>query len=264
MSLQELQNRVYNENPNCRVEGKGNRIAIYFSSNNLYWPDTKECFEQAVIQKDRYEWTRQRIRRCSKHIFVRDVYKEWYATGINKDANDIDSLFELLKKETEGCVELITVGSSAGGYAAVLFGTWLNADLIFSFNGQWELNSAIKRDNYTRLEELRNNCGSYYDIVNKVGDTKNVFYFISKNSKWDIEQVDYSKKLNLNRIFFATEHHGIPFLKVALPVVLNMNRDQLIRLSNKTYNPILFTIRCVGFVKTMQGAYSQMKVKIKK
>ena len=52
--------------------------------------------------------------------------------------NTIPLLLEWLKKETRG-YEVYTVGSSAGGYAAVLFGYSLNAERIISFNGQFIL-----------------------------------------------------------------------------------------------------------------------------
>ena len=42
------------------------------------------------------------IKRASKHIFVRDVFKTWYITGINSKINNVPLLAELLRKETEG------------------------------------------------------------------------------------------------------------------------------------------------------------------
>lgn len=151
------------------------------------------------------------------------------------------------------------VGSSAGATAAVLFGAMLNADLIYNFNGQWEINSSIKKFNIKKLIEVKKEYGVYYDLLNVVHNANNIFYFVSEKSKWDLEQFIHSRNLKINRLFFKTSHHGIPFLKVALVKVLNMDNSELKKISSIHYNPILFTIHCVGFVKTLQGLYGQFK-----
>lgn len=99
-----------------------------------------------MVDKDRYEWYNLRVQRASKHIFVRDVYKQWYATGLNKSIPDVDSMLFFFQKECEGYNEIVTVGSSAGGYAAILLGTKLKASVCFSFNAQWELFSSVERN----------------------------------------------------------------------------------------------------------------------
>lgn len=264
MSLDIFQKKAWVELENIKVvniPGGGKTVVIYFSSNNLYYPDTEDCFVNTIFEKDRYEWTRMMIKRASKHVFVRDVYKTWYMTGINSSVNTIPLLLERLKKEVVGYDEIITLGSSAGGFAASLFGSWLNADLIFNFNGQWEINSVIERNGYSSLKKIRSSCGDYYDIVKYIKNSQNIFYFISNKSRWDIAQEKYSKELPINRIFFSTSHHGIPFLKVALPTVLNMSKEQLGNFSGRHFNPLVFTIRCVGLRKTLVGLYIQIKKK---
>lgn len=264
MTLSELQQNAYSELPNYRIIGGGKKIAIYFTSNDLYWPDTPESFQYSIIEKDRYEWTNLLIKRCDKHIFIRDVYKEWYITGINKDINNTERLLEFLRKETKGCSELICVGSSAGGYAASLFGSLLNADIVFNFNGQWDINETIKKHGYTRLDDLRNLYGKFYNIVPLVKNTSNVFYFVSSKSKWDMEQFKHSERLDLQRIYFNTSHHGIPFLKAALPHVLNLGKDDLLQLTNKSFNPLIFTIKYAGLIETIKGLYKQYQSKRKR
>ena len=66
-----------------------------------------------------------------KWRFVRDVYKQWYLKGVNAEIDSIEKLYEFLKAETEG-YQIVTVGSSAGGYAAVLFGYLLNATKVLA------------------------------------------------------------------------------------------------------------------------------------
>lgn len=157
MTLVELQEWAYNNLDNYKIiqSGGKNTVAVYFTSHNLFYPDTIECFEKAIKEKDRYEWTRIKINRASKHIFLRDIFKIWYVKGINSKINSIPLILDFLKKETEGYDEIVMIGSSAGGTAAALFGSMLNADIVFDFNGQWEINSSIKKFNIEKLIKLK-------------------------------------------------------------------------------------------------------------
>ena len=238
--------------------GEKKSVAIYFTSHNLFYPDKLECFENTIFEKDRYEWTRMRIQRATKHIFLRDVFKIWYTKGINAKICSIPLLVDFLKKEVEGFDEIIMVGSSAGGTAATLIGAMLNADIILNFNGQWEINSSIDKHDIKMLKDIRKDYGRFFDISKIIENTNNIFYFISEKSQWDHEQYIYTRHLAINRIFFKTSHHGIPFLKVAIPVVLNMSRNELSSLTSHHYNPLFFTFKCVGLKQTIRGLYNQV------
>lgn len=117
--LENLQAHVYTEQKNYRIEYDNvtgrDVVAVYLTSNALFFPNTPEVFRKAVVEKDRYEWTRLKIRRAQKHIFVRDVYKQWYASGINAKINTIDKLTDWLREQVKGYKHLIIIGSSGGG-----------------------------------------------------------------------------------------------------------------------------------------------------
>ena len=124
---------------NYKIENgfnQDNICMIYFSSNNIYFPDTEEAFQEIIIEKDRYEWENiaKKIH-TTKKIFVRDIYKSWYIKGINEVVNTIEKLTELLINETCG-YRVITVGNSAGGYCAILIGIKLKAEHILVFSPQ--------------------------------------------------------------------------------------------------------------------------------
>jgi tetratricopeptide (TPR) repeat protein len=70
-------------------------------------------------------------------IFVKDFKQCWYQKGLLGITNDIESTVEYLKgilPKTTG--KLITLGASAGGYAAIRFGVALNADRVLAFSPQ--------------------------------------------------------------------------------------------------------------------------------
>lgn len=138
--------QVYNEQNNFLIEydnqGNKNWCAIYFCSNDIYYPNTEEIFRKRIVEKNFFEWYHSRINMASKHIFVRDVFKQWYLMGINAKINTPEKLTEFLRKETEG-YNIVTIGSSAGGYAAILHGSLLSAKYILAFNPQFEIKSLL-------------------------------------------------------------------------------------------------------------------------
>lgn len=71
------------------------------------------AFKTSLIEKNRYEWTNYHLSCAEKEIFIRDIYKSWYVTGINVNLDTIDKMVQFLKKETEG-LKTILIGSSLG------------------------------------------------------------------------------------------------------------------------------------------------------
>lgn len=239
--------------------------AIYFSSNDIYYPNSEYIFIKRIVEKDVYEWFGTRIKKAYKHIFIRDVYKQWYLKGINDKIDTPEKLSLWLKDETKG-YKVITVGSSAGGYAALLYGSQLNAERILAFNPQFELFSLLDSSDEARnpLVHRFNDMeySQYFDILPFLHHSQdNNYYFYSSKSHWDILQFEHIKNVRgIHCIGFNTSHHGIPFLKVALQKVLNMDKDSLQKLERGMNNPLLFTIKMVGLWKAIIGFYKQIVV----
>lgn len=262
----------YKENPNYLIFtdklSKTNNCVIYFSSNNIYYPNNAETFREDIINKNRYELFGARLDGC-KHIFLRDLKKQWYLSGINAEINSPALLLQFLLRETAG-FDIVTIGSSAGGYAAVLYGCLLNAGKIMSFNGQVELNSLLKTSNayidpLVFLYGNQNDYFPYFDLKElMLKKHENIFYFFSNKSTWDLSQYNHVKDLNVNVVSFKTAHHGIPFLKSNLTRVLNYTTQELIALSNKTYHPFIFSIKVIGFFATLVSLYKNVCIVVKR
>ena len=45
------------------TDGDSKVCAIYFSSHNIYYPNDRAAFQEAIITKDKYEWYGTRIKR---------------------------------------------------------------------------------------------------------------------------------------------------------------------------------------------------------
>lgn len=73
-----------------------------------------------------------------KRLFVRDLRQAWYHRGISDHGSTIaevaDSLRALLARAEID--RLVVAGTSAGGYAALVFGTLLAADTVLCFAPQ--------------------------------------------------------------------------------------------------------------------------------
>lgn len=264
----EITQSVYNNADNYLIEyderyKTDGTCAVYFCSNDLYFPDNEEVFRKRIVEKNFFEWYATRFK-VWKHIFVRDVFKEWYLAGINAQINTTEKLAEWLKTETKD-LQTSMIGSSAGGYAAMLFGSLCGAKRAFAFNPQFEVASLLQRSKEEhnplvfRLFAAKSEAVQYFDVVPFLRPETKVYYFFSAKSSIDIEQARVAQELTwIHRIDFTTAHHGIPFLKVALPKVMNMTDDKLCKLAGKEHNPILFSIRTAGLFASLRGLYQQV------
>jgi hypothetical protein len=241
---------------------------IYFSSNDLYFPNSVDAFTESIIKKNRYEWYKNRINKGHKHIFIRDIKKQWYLSGINGEIDSPPKLLNFLRRETIG-YKIITIGSSAGGFMAVLAGQMLGAETTLSFNGQFEIASLLKTSSISIDPLVFRNQNSeslypFYDVNNFIARPESIFYFYSNKSKWDCEQYEHSIKHKMNVIAFSTSNHGIPFLKSNLPLIINLENSELLAISGNTYHPLKFSMRMVGLVSTIKGIYSIVNYVFKK
>lgn len=262
----EIVNKQRSEDSNYIVEinrSSPNKdlCVIYFSSHHIYYPNTEDCFRKSILNKNYYEWRSNPPISAYKQIFVRDIFKQWYLHGISSQITSPTQLLKILKEETQG-YRVITIGSSAGGYAAILYGSLLNVNKIFAFNSQFEINSLLSSSNeYTNpilFREKENlNLRQYFDIVPLIGQVP-IYYFYSIYSEWDAHQKEHiGNHSKINSIGFKTSHHGIPFPRAALSYIFNLQGDKLNALRDKTYNPIVFSIKIAGFWKTFKGILSQ-------
>lgn len=205
--------------PNYLIEWQdgSNICAIYFSSSGIYFPNTLEEFHKAFFEEDRYEWYETRLACASKHIFVRDIAKQFYITGINDQIDTLDKLIDFLRQHVKG-YRVITVGSSAGAYAATVVGIALGAELIFCFSGYFNLNVLDNNvwpyiQEYSGLHSYR----KWYDIHDLIKNcSSEIVYFYPTNNREDALQSSFVKSLCSDKFhIYACESyvHGIPFKK---------------------------------------------------
>ena len=150
LELRELEN-IYCSRDNYKIVDieipKGvytEKCYVFFSSHSIYYPNSDEIFEAVIVRNDRFEWVNCVPLDYSRAIFLRDLKKQWYFTGINSNINSFERLKLWLSEQVNGYDEVIFVGSSAGGYASTLLGAALGVDRVFNFAGQFFLRDFIK------------------------------------------------------------------------------------------------------------------------
>lgn len=231
----------YNTHENIEViygDRNSNRCYIFFSSHGIYYPNTEEEFRKKILIENRYEWKRNIPRDYASLIFVRDVQKQWYVCGINKRICTIPKLEEYLRKLTEG-KQIICVGSSAGGFAAALFGCLLQASHVLCFSGQFSLVSMMDGADMKHMNQLichyadHPHYNQFYDITAWLEEhlSTPIFYFYPTRSEQDLLQFKIAKNLsNVFPIGIISDAHGIPFRLECLDCLINMQREQLSKL----------------------------------
>lgn len=267
----------YEQNDNYCVEeiGNGDKCFIFFSSNGLWVPNEQAAFEEQIIKKDRYEWkkvghSKEILSQAGRIIYVRDIYKQFYVCGINKNINTINSLCELLRKLTRG-MKVITCGISSGGYMATITGIFLQAEIIFNFGGQWSLSDIDRNMYFTVLHANEEKYRRYYNITWLLKNNKiPVLYFYSAFNQWDIQQIgilrSYQERENIYCYAMNSDLHGYCLFKSCYKKLLTGNFPKMLKINQKygdgkkiislrkmCFHLLGFREACCEIVKDMAG-----------
>lgn len=244
------------KNYQCIDTGTASDICyIFFSSNGLYFPDEKEVFERVIIGRDRYEWKWVAAQadipgKAGRIIYVRDVFKDWYSLGISKEVNTLDKTLDLLKILTEG-YRVVTVGSSAGGYMAVLAAVKLQADWCINFSGQYKIGTDVRQE----YRDLSGMLEEYNGMV---------FYFVPVYSEQDLEQYKLVKDLACIKVFcFTGRKHADTMLTGNMPYVIGQDKGELLRMyehyAGRKIDKIGFLFYSVPVTGILQMAPKELK-----
>lgn len=238
------------------LENESNICLVCFSSNGLYYPNTVKEFEKQIIIRDIYEWeniccSNMVMDYAKRIIFVRDIFKQWYVSGINENYNSIDKVYELLLQLTKG-YQVVTLGGSSGGYAAVIFGIRLNAVKVYSFSGQFTIMDEV--EDYFFLKRYKNNevYAQYYELDKLLKNNKSVpiYYFYPANCMQDVQQFNYIKHdENIYSFAFKYSTHATTMYRCNFPYIVIKSNEELYQLFQKCKGSV-FTKKKFLFVST--------------
>ena len=250
------------------TSARTNNAIVFFSGNGLYFPNTKEVFENVILNSDRYEWENiaknKKMRKYYKLIiFVRDIYKQWYIDGINTEINTRDKVIEFLCKETKG-YKVSVCGNSAGGYMAVLCGVKMNAEKIFSFSGQFDIMDKISNENPLIFQHKDD--GKYFSLISLISGSKfpdeRIFYFFPGKSDADNRQYELIKNTCINTFRIDEAEHGKTIDSYCYPFLLTAKKEKLIKLAEahkgKTIQKKIVSRRIVPFFVRLKRFVSKI------
>ncbi|WP_432467996.1 hypothetical protein [Agarivorans sp. Z349TD_8] len=229
------------------------KCLVCFSSNAIFFPHTNENLHKLILS-DYYEWERVVDKaKFEKLIFIRDIYKQWYLNGINESVASVEALGKLIKYHTQG-LECTYVGSSAGGYAAVMFGEICGADKIFSFSGQFELSREASMVKNPILASAYTNDFDYVSV------SKEVFYFYpahSEDDKYQAKSVEKNGKVITVKI--NDDFHGIPIYPFSLKKILQLELKDVRRLSERQHNKLIISLSFITWRDLFIFSYKRIQ-----
>lgn len=149
-------------------------------------------------------------------IYLRDLSQTWYHSGLPGISNSIDETTSFLKRSIHASdvTTVVVMGNSMGGYAAILFGVLIHADIIHAFSPP----TSIGDEKYIRHKEKvrkvkKKFSTKYFDLkniikLNKYNGVINIYY--DAKDKIDTKHAKHLKRSkNIALHSFLGGGHGL-------------------------------------------------------
>jgi hypothetical protein len=101
------------------------------------------------------------FKNISRHFYI-DKHVNSYHQGIHEITNNIDETLHYLKNEISNYKNVICLGVSSGGYAAILFGSLLNINYVLAFIPQTIRHNKNIDETYRDISGFINSTTKYY------------------------------------------------------------------------------------------------------
>ena len=191
--------------------------------------------------------------------------------GYRIKLDTIDKVIEKLKELTEG-YKVVTAGSSAGGYMAVVAGIQMKAEKILCFSGQFCLESSQK-NGIVRAYENDPTRNKYFDTTKLIEQTDvPIIYFYPIKSEADKRQAERVNSFD-NIIPFAFDYAAhaqtvVPYnYKYLFGISAEKYRKLSRKLEKKRVKAVYFLIRTgkmEGIIDCFRGVFALIKKKLSK
>lgn len=244
-----------------KTDSPSNICYVFFSSNGLYKENNDAEILQSVVESKRFEWlsissNKKIISNARKMIFVRDLRKIFYQKGINNEINSIPKLADFLNKETKG-LDVYLVGSSAGGYIALLLSSLINGvKRVYSFGGCVDLliHSSYYESKYcSDFDKRYSTCKSF------ISQRPTIIHFYGALNSNDEHHVNIIKSLNFENIIFVPfndTNHAVRPTGGDIIEILTCSANHLAKIKKKmrdkqSISKVQFSLINIGFWKTI-------------
>ena len=174
----------------------GGPIAVDFSSDSKVLLVAFGGLKRGVGRITPFEFFNLTRGANCKKIYVRDMNLAWYHCGLPGIAKNIDGVAKHLKGliKKSGARKVVVVGNSAGGYAALLFGHLIGANVVLAFCPQTFISKKerqVHKDTRWEGNQIRNAHGSptrqekYFNLKRVLGGRTRYHIFYQRRSRLD-------------------------------------------------------------------------------
>ena len=161
-----------------KIGNNSKNLIVTFASNNHTGFERKTSLTKLKYQRNDFDV-----------LYLRNQNK-WYLGGLNGIGKNINHTIVFLKKEFAKYDKVITIGTSAGGYASILFGSVCNVNVTIAYIPQTDLEYSIANclPTKTEFESDEMKCGVYEPTLASLGESK-VISFQSFNKYKNLKNV---------------------------------------------------------------------------
>jgi len=153
----------------CHIVNGANNLVVSFASVN------HNGFER-----------KKSLVRMSEEIDIDILYLRggWYIGGVSGIGKKVDDAISYFKDIFSKYEKIICVGSSAGGYGAILYGSLLNVDVVVAYIPQTDLEICrqnLRNPSYRHLSKL--DCYSKYSNLKNVINESTEYFIRNKEAE---------------------------------------------------------------------------------
>jgi acetyl esterase/lipase len=150
-----------------------------------------------------------------KKVYVRDLAGVWYHRGVAGAGPDVDSVAAHLRELTAEADEVVMIGNSAGGYAALLFGALLGCE-AHVFSPQTFIDPALRAAHGDgrwagQVEDLGGDMDPRYadllPVLAKSGGSFHIYYALGGIDAVHAERLGELSQVSLHA--FESPGHGL-------------------------------------------------------
>lgn len=160
------------------------------NGSNLFLAFSGLAQEYAIPQ---FEFENSLLKADAGSIFLlKDPMRRWYQAGVPGVGRTVHDIVRYLRNKVTRVTpgRFLSIGSSAGGYAAILFGCMLGADMVIAFGPQTFLdkkNRTTYGDGRWESAIRKISDSEYLDLYNLVRDSPKTKVIIMVGSKEPID-----------------------------------------------------------------------------
>jgi hypothetical protein len=138
-------------------------------------------------------------------LFLKDTYFSSYHRGIGGISTDVESTAQYLRTKINEKVysNVLFLGNSGGGYAAVLFGSLLNVTTVIAFVPQTILRKSDKCKLYKDLKPFINDTTMYHlyaDLSVKKGTDPHHISQCQRIGKFPNVMINFMEKIDVKEL----------------------------------------------------------------